>query len=68
MKKKSKNYIKGFQIDAVRQFGNTIVDKKMKPEDIVSEFKKQGFDVEVREFTSNGNGYTKDSHYVVKKI
>ena len=69
IKKKPKrdSIIKDFQLDAVRNLGNTIISKKYPIEKIIDEFKKFGLNVSVRTFNNSFDmvGST-DTHYVVE--
>lgn len=69
IKKKPKrdSIIKDFQLEAVRNLGNTIVSKKYPIEKIIDEFKKFGLNVHVRTFNNSFDmvGST-DTHYVVE--
>lgn len=69
IKKKSKrdSIIKDFQLDAVKNLGNTIISKKYPIEKIIDEFKKFGLNVNVRAFNNTFEmvGST-DTHYVVE--
>ena len=67
VKKKIKieTWLKPFQIEAVKKLGNTIVSTKHSKEDIISEYKKFGINVECREFKTY---YYSKSHYVVVDI
>ena len=54
-----------FQIYAMKEFGNTIVARKYKTENIVSAFAELGLDVKVRRF--NGIEFASDdTHYIVE--
>lgn len=60
-----KTWLKEFQVSAIKKFGNTIVSTKHSKEDIISEYKKFGINVECREFKTY---YYSKSHYVVVDI
>ncbi|MCU7193187.1 hypothetical protein [Turicibacter sp. T129] len=60
-------FLKEYQVVIVREFGNTIVSKKHKPEEIVSEFAKFGLNVKVRDFENKTyEGW--NTHYVVELV
>lgn len=67
--KEPKTFLKDFQIQAIRAFGNTVIRKKSEKKDvrtpdmIIKEFAKYGLTVKVRDLTSDHNG---DDCYVVE--
>ena len=54
--------LKEFQISCLIDYGNTIISKKYEPQEIINECKRQGFEVNVREF----NTWVDPTHYVVE--
>lgn len=49
-KKIKSHIVQDFHLVALQRYGNTIVSKKNLPQQIINEFKKYGFDVNVRDF------------------
>lgn len=62
--------IKDWQIAAMKRFGNTIISKKHSKEEIIAEFGKYGYDVQIREFRPCQIPYINDeqTHYVVTEV
>lgn len=59
-----KSILQEFQIECLRKFGNTIVFKKHGKQKIIDECMAYGFEVKVREFTTNVD----PKHYVIELI
>lgn len=60
--------IKDFQMYAIKVYGDTIISKEHKPEEIINEFKRFGVPVRVRGFTTAFKDPSEDTHYVVELI
>lgn len=61
------NFITDIQIAIVKKFGNTIISKKYKPDDIIKGFAKHGLDIVIRNFECTAYpGY--ETHYVVETL
>lgn len=59
--------LKEYQVVIVREFGSTIVSKKYKSEEIISEFAEFGLKVRLRDFEDKTYpGW--DTHYVVESV
>lgn len=78
-KKIKSHIVKDFHLAAMKRYGNTIVSKKNSPQQIIDEFKKYGFDVDVRDFKHKKETHSFVSlgrvvldedltHYVVSEI
>lgn len=61
------NFVTDVQIAIVKKYGNTIISKKYKSEDIVNEFAKYGMDVVVRDFECK-NEPGSETHYIVETL
>lgn len=59
--------LKEYQVSIVKGFGNTIVSKKHKAEDIINEFAKFGVEVTLSEFKDKSHSGW-DTHYVVTSV
>lgn len=57
--------LKNFQVECVKELGNTIVSKKFTKDEIIQEYQKFGLKVSVHHFTSFHYGM-KPTHYVVR--
>lgn len=59
--------LKEHQVAIVRQYGNTIVSKKYKAEDIINEFARFGLSVELTDFQDKTH-YDWNTHYVATLV
>lgn len=59
--------LKEYQVVIIREFGNTIVSKKYKSEEIISEFARFGLKVQLRDF-ENKNYEGWNTHYVAELV
>ena len=59
--------LKEYQVVIIREFGNTIVSKKYKSEEIISEFARFGLKVQLRDF-ENKNYEGWNTHYVATLV
>lgn len=59
--------LKEHQVVIIREFGNTIVSKKHKAEDIINEFARFGLAVELTDFQDKTH-YDWNTHYVVTNV
>ena len=59
--------LKEYQVVIIREFGNTIVSKKHKAEEIISEFARFGLKVQLRDF-ENKNYEGWNTHYVAELV
>lgn len=59
--------LKEHQVVIIRGFGNTIVSKKHKAEDIINEFARFGLSVELTDFQDKTH-YDWNTHYVVTNV
>lgn len=59
--------LKEYQVVIIREFGNTIVSKKYKSEEIISEFARFGLSVELTDFQDKTH-YDWNTHYVATLV
>lgn len=59
--------LKEHQVTIIKEFGNTIVSKKHKAEDIINEFARFGLSVELTDFQDKTH-YDWNTHYVVTNV
>lgn len=59
--------LKEHQVVIIREFGNTIVSKKHKAEDIINEFARFGLAVELTDFQDKTH-YDWNTHYVAELV
>lgn len=59
--------LKEYRVVIIREFGNTIVSKKYKSEEIISEFARFGLKVQLRDF-ENKNYEGWNTHYVAELV
>lgn len=59
--------LKEYQVVIIREFGNTIVSKKYKSEEIISEFARFGLAVELTDFQDKTH-YDWNTHYVAELV
>lgn len=63
------SFLKSYQLYAISEYGNTIVSKEFSIEDIITEFKKFGVSVRVKEMVDRGEFLVDvESHYVVEDV
>ena len=63
------SFLKSYQLYAIKQYGNTIVNKEFEIEDIIAEFKKHGVRVRVKEMANRNDPMLEiETHYVVEDI
>ena len=63
------SFLKSYQLYAIKQYGNTIVSKEFEIEDIITEFKKHGVRVRVKEMANRNDPMLEvETHYVVEDI